>query len=61
MPSPRDENLEEARRALLELIDAELAVTWSEVEAKLTLETRPLDNAHYPHVLTYSRPPAANW
>lgn len=55
MPSPRDEDLAEARRSLLELIDAEHALTWSEAEAKLTTESRPLDDAHYPHILTAAR------
>lgn len=55
MPSPRDENLAAARRSLLELIDTEHAVTTSEIEAKLTTESRLLDDAHYPHILTTAR------
>lgn len=39
----------------MELIDAELAVTWNEAEAKLTEETRPADSAHFPHILTSAR------
>jgi hypothetical protein len=55
MPSPREENLAEARRSLLELIDTEHAVVWSEVEAKLTRETKSPEDAHYPHLLTQAK------
>lgn len=55
MPSPLEENLAHARQSLLDLLDTEHAVVWSEVEAKLTREARSNELAVYPHVLTHAR------
>lgn len=55
MPSPLEENLAHARQSLLELLETEHAVIWSEVEAKLTREVRSNELAVYPHVLTAAR------
>lgn len=56
MPQRReDEYLALARQSLLDLLDTERAVVWSEVEAKLTRETRSNEDAVYPHHLTTAK------
>ncbi|MEU4838668.1 hypothetical protein [Nocardia testacea] len=56
MSSSRELELEaEARRDLLELIETEHAVVWSEVEAKLTREVLGNKGEIYPHHLTTAK------
>lgn len=53
--TPKDEDLAAAKAHVLELVTTELAVTTSEIEAKLTVENVPLERAHYPHILTLAK------
>ncbi|MFI5501160.1 hypothetical protein ACIA5E_19045 [Nocardia asteroides] len=53
--APTDEDLAGAKLHLLELVNSELAVTPAEIEAKLTEEGKPREQAHFPHVLTLAR------